>query len=112
MYTWKKIPITFPDSISGLTDPNNQISKDHKILNNLFILPTFDELDEIAIDQNGRTKRLSKEQLESIKKSGEFEVDSLHFPGKKHKWVLAKWLQDGYVNQNKTFFSVYIYLNY
>lgn len=35
-----------------------------------------------------------------------FEVESAHFPGKTHKWVLARWLQKGYSLSNKTLFSV------
>ncbi len=72
----------------------------------MFITPTFDELDEIAFDPTiNKNKRLNREQLESIKKTGQFDVDSLHFPGKKHTWVLTKLLQDGYENSNKIFYQ-------
>lgn len=33
-------------------------------------MPTFNELDEIATDSNGKLKKLNKEQLESIRESG------------------------------------------
>jgi hypothetical protein len=36
----------------------------------LFIFPTFDELDELAVDSEGRRKKLDKKQLESIKQEG------------------------------------------
>lgn len=39
-------------------------------MKDLFILPTFNELDEIALGPNGKNKRLSSDQLKSIKRDG------------------------------------------
>ena len=36
----------------------------------LFMTPTFDELEEVAIDTNGVAKRLDKRQLENVRKFG------------------------------------------
>jgi hypothetical protein len=37
-------------------------------------------------------------------------VPSVHFPGKNHKWVLARWMQKGWMLSNETFYSVIIRL--
>ena len=36
----------------------------------LFKAPTFDELEAVAMDENGKLKRLNKEQLALIKTTG------------------------------------------
>ena len=36
----------------------------------LFVAPTFDELDEVALDENGKTKKLSKKQLQDVYEKG------------------------------------------
>ena len=102
------MPIVFPESITGLANISdlNKKTNEHKIFKDLFILPTFNELDEISVGPNGKSKRLNKAQLESIKRDGQFDVESSYFPGKKHRWVLTKLLQDGYVNSNEAFFKV------
>ncbi len=74
--------------------------------NSLFMFPQFNELDELSIDPSTRRpKKLNHQQLESIKKNGSFEVASAHFPGKFHRWQLAKFLQKGYDRSNETFFQ-------
>ncbi|XP_075230474.1 uncharacterized protein LOC142329675 isoform X3 [Lycorma delicatula] len=88
-------------------------------LRELFIAPSFDELDAVAVDSSGEPRRLTGKQLESlrerglhkdkfgkpkalnsnqlanIRKTGEFEVPSLNFPGQMHKWQLSGLLQKG-----------------
>ena len=79
----------------------------------LFIRPDFNETAEIAIDADGRKKRLDIRQLESIRNTGEFEVkiafsiedaklnisflqvDSIQFPAQKHRWILSRLLMKG-----------------
>lgn len=108
MFHWKHVPVIFPASFYAGSENNFNNVTD----GNLFILPTFDELEEISVDRiTGKTKRLNKQQLESIKREGKFEVESQHFPGKTHKWVLARWLQKGYKNSNESFYSVSYYIN-
>ncbi len=38
--------------------------------------------------------------------SREFEVDSIHFPGQRHRWKLSKLLQSGVQAANEKFFKV------
>jgi hypothetical protein len=76
LYHWKNVTIVFPQSLTGLCDGINLETIDHNFdhkntfANSLFILPTFNELDEVSVDSNGRTKKLDKEQLKSVKKYG------------------------------------------
>ena len=36
----------------------------------LFISPTFDELEEVALDEDGKSKLLSSKQLKSVQEMG------------------------------------------
>lgn len=73
------------------------LGRRHKQLNlrDLFVAPSFDELDAVAVDNKGEPHRLNHKQLESIRERGEFEVESLNFPGQVHKWQLSQFLQKG-----------------
>lgn len=111
LYQWQNCEIRFPPSLSGLCD---DVKEDTDIktrlsafkLDNLFRLPHDDELEELAVDFDGKRKRLSKEQLNSIWKTGEFDVPSLNFPGQTHKWRLTKLLQVGTERSNKDFYNM------
>jgi hypothetical protein len=43
-------------------------------MRDLFVEPNFDEMKAIALTAKGDLKRLTHEQLESVKQTGEFEV--------------------------------------
>ena len=101
LYHWKTVPIIFPESISKDIKKN---AEEFINCNDLFILPTVNELEELSRDGQGNIKKLNNEQLKSIKRNGTFEVPSAHFPDKVHRWTLANWLQRGYENSNKQFF--------
>ncbi|XP_018330268.1 uncharacterized protein LOC108740446 isoform X2 [Agrilus planipennis] len=130
LYHWKTFPIVLPSPISQ-KDSNQpyQMSSDGSLgrikmkyhLRDLFVAPSFDELDAVAVDgkgeakklslkqlecvrekglhkdKYGKPKRLNCQQLESIRRIGEFEVDSLNFPGQQHRWKLSEFLQKGTV---------------
>jgi hypothetical protein len=64
------------------------------------------DLDEIALDQSGNRKKLNQKQLDDIRATGEFEVESKYFPGKYHRWELAKWLQKGHIKSTQTLYQV------
>lgn len=70
-------------------------SNKHLNMRDLFLAPSFDELDAVAVDSKGEPRRLSNKQLESIRERGEFEVESLNFAGQVHKWQLSQLLQKG-----------------
>ncbi|XP_037776345.1 uncharacterized protein LOC119573262 isoform X2 [Penaeus monodon] len=89
------------------------------VLRDVFVTPSFDELDAVAVDSKGDPRRLSNHhlhsirekglhrdsqgkrrrlndyQLETLRRTGEFEVESLHFPGQTHRWQVSGWLQKG-----------------
>ena len=44
-------------------------------LQDLFVEPNFDETKSIGMDAKGRLKRLTPEQLSSVRKRGEIEVN-------------------------------------
>ena len=44
-------------------------------LQDLFVEPNFDETKSIGMDSKGRLKRLTPEQLISVRKRGEIEVN-------------------------------------
>ncbi|KAF7286853.1 hypothetical protein GWI33_003907 [Rhynchophorus ferrugineus] len=131
LYHWKTFPIILPSPVSQYDSfPTSQVSSDGSLgrsktkyhLRDLFIAPSFDELDAVAVDAKGESrkltgkqleyirerglhkdkfgkpKRLNLEQLESIRLHGEFEVESLNFPGQQHRWRLSQLLQKGREN--------------
>uniref|UniRef100_A0A8D8Y4T6 Uncharacterized protein n=1 Tax=Cacopsylla melanoneura TaxID=428564 RepID=A0A8D8Y4T6_9HEMI len=109
LYHWKTFPIVIPnpalaainngpsDSYSGNDGSCTLARKSAKVINvkDLFVPPSFDELDAVAVDSKGETKRLTRKQLDSLRERGEFEVPSLNFPGQHHKWRLSEFLQKG-----------------
>ncbi|KAB0793481.1 hypothetical protein PPYR_13101 [Photinus pyralis] len=110
LYHWKMFPIVLPAPIfqKDLLPPPQQIASDgslgrYKIkyhlrelyLRDLFVAPSFDELDAVAVDSKGEPRKLTGKQLESIRERGQFEVESLNFPGQQHCWRLSQLLQKG-----------------
>lgn len=72
LFKWKSFPLNMPPPISpillGLEANDRRVSID---LKDSFILPPFDELDALACDDtNGESKKLSEDQLYSIRDSG------------------------------------------
>ncbi|RZF45449.1 hypothetical protein LSTR_LSTR009320 [Laodelphax striatellus] len=144
LYHWKTFPIVLPPPVNA-TVPHGSLASNNtdipyitggsgegcctlarranqhrpNCLRELFIAPSFDELDAVAVDSSGEPRRLTGKQLESlrerglhkdkfgkpkalnssqlvnIRKTGEFEVPSLNFPGQTHKWRLSGLLQKG-----------------
>lgn len=72
LFKWKSFPLTLPAPISpgllGLDVNDRRVLAE---LKDSFILPPFDELDALACDDlNGESKKLSDQQLNSIRNSG------------------------------------------
>ena len=70
LYHWKCFPIVLPSSI---TESNEYQTGEHKgaiSFNDLFIAPTFDELEEVALDGSGEPKKLTEKQLVSVRHHG------------------------------------------
>ncbi|XP_051167467.1 uncharacterized protein LOC127285474 isoform X1 [Leptopilina boulardi] len=119
LYHWRTFPIALPPSLSTCTDGDDTLARKKHHLRDLFVAPSFDELDAVAVDIKGEPRRLTNKQLESIRerglhkdkygkpkklnvvqlesirRCGEFEVDSINFPGQMHRWRLSSLLQRG-----------------
>ncbi|XP_018576168.1 uncharacterized protein LOC108914771 isoform X2 [Anoplophora glabripennis] len=109
LYHWKTFPIILPNPVSHCDSfSSSQISSDGSLgrmktkfhLRDLFIAPSFDELDAVAVDGKGEPRKLTGKQLEYIRERGEFEVESLNFPGQQHRWKLSQLLQKGTENSH------------
>ncbi|XP_017770930.1 PREDICTED: uncharacterized protein LOC108558515 isoform X2 [Nicrophorus vespilloides] len=128
LYHWRTFPIILPSPVAQSDSfPTSNVTSDGSLgrnkckhhLRDLFVTPSFDELDAVAVDSKGETrkltgkqleyirerglhkdkygkpKRLNFQQLDSIRRKGEFDVESLNFPGQQHKWKLSQLLQKG-----------------
>ena len=74
-------------------------------IRDLFIEPNFNELEAVSTDSKGAPKKLNHSQLESLRSSGEFQVDSVQFTGQKHTWRLSKILQKGSDRSKETMYK-------
>lgn len=77
LYRWKHFPISLPPAIDckefislGESTSCETNGKPKLNLKDLFILPPFDELDAVASDNNGESKKLSEPQMSSLRKTG------------------------------------------
>ncbi|CAG0922066.1 unnamed protein product [Notodromas monacha] len=132
LYHWKNFPVRLPippapfDHGVAESDRSGNIESDahsrmrqrraspriggvssSKIFNlrDLFIVPSFDELQEVALNSHNEPKHLTYANLDSIQNSGEFEVDSVRFPGHVHRWKLSQILQKGRMKTRETLFD-------
>ncbi|CAF4278016.1 unnamed protein product, partial [Rotaria sordida] len=71
----------------------------------LFQTPTLNELEAVSTNPDGSSLKLNEEQLQTVKQTGEFEVNSVHFPGQHHRWRLSKLLQSGIQTANDVFYK-------
>ena len=74
-------------------------------IRDLFVEPNFHELEAVATDSKGEPKKLNHAQLESIRRTGEFQVDSVQFSGQKHTWRLSQILQKGSDRSTDTLYN-------
>ncbi|CAF4263082.1 unnamed protein product, partial [Adineta steineri] len=96
----KSFEVSLPPSITGITSESNKIE-----FKSLFQTPTLNELEIVSTNPDGSSIRLNEEQLKAVKQTGEFEVNSIHFPGQHHRWRLSKLLQSGILTANHVFFK-------
>ncbi|XP_048507153.1 uncharacterized protein LOC105689462 isoform X2 [Athalia rosae] len=95
LYHWRTFPIILPPPLSSTSDGEDTLARKKYHLKDLFVAPSFDELDAVAVDSKGEPRRLINKQLESIRERGEFEVESVNFAGQTHRWRLSSLLQLG-----------------
>ncbi|CAC5419469.1 unnamed protein product [Mytilus coruscus] len=107
LYHWKTFPIVLPQSVTdgktqSVTDGKTQTEQ---VFRDLFKAPTFDELEQVALNSAGALKSLTDKQLQQVWNTGEFEVDSINFQGQVHRWRLSNLLQKGSSNAQNTFYN-------
>lgn len=72
LYHWKTFPLSLPQPIAVQECSEGSASTRRKPLavENLFNLPSWDELDVVSVDARGEAKRLSSKQLTSVRQHG------------------------------------------
>ena len=91
LWHWKTFPIILPPPITLQADQNQGqqkiVNSNCKInvlgsmcrkktinIRDLFIEPNFNELEAVSTDSKGGPKKLNQAQLESLRRTGEFQV--------------------------------------
>jgi len=70
--------------------PNTDLKTDR-----MFDRPDHNELQELAVDQYGNDRELTKEQFRQLRAEGKITVPSKRFPGQNHVWQTSSLLQVG-----------------
>ncbi|CAF4754963.1 unnamed protein product, partial [Rotaria sp. Silwood2] len=96
----KTFEISLPPSITGITSESNKIE-----FKSLFQTPTLNELEAVSTNPDGSSLKLNEEQLKAVRQTGEFEVNSIHFPGQHHRWRLSNLLQSGIQPANEVLYK-------
>ncbi|CAF4984027.1 unnamed protein product [Rotaria sp. Silwood1] len=96
----KTFEISLPPSITGITSESNKIE-----FKSLFQTPTLNELEAVSTNPDGSSLKLNEEQLKAVRQTGEFEVNSIHFPGQRHRWRLSNLLQSGIQPANEVLYK-------
>lgn len=109
LFRWKSFPITLPPPVAVVNDGDLETQKPLNI--DVFVVPSFDELDAVALDVKSEPRSLSPNQLQSVKERGEFEVESLNYPSQVHKWRLSKLLQKGIQRAHQSLLNVHEYIS-
>ncbi|XP_046650573.1 uncharacterized protein LOC124341686 isoform X1 [Daphnia pulicaria] len=120
LFHWKTFPLNLPQPIAVQEFSEGSASTRRKplVVENLFDIPSWDDLDVVSVDAHGEAKHLSNkqltsvrqhgitqkngtwrtltaDQLRSISKTGSFTVASVNFPGQQHTWRVNPLLQKG-----------------
>ncbi|GIX77959.1 uncharacterized protein CEXT_493501 [Caerostris extrusa] len=103
LYHWDEFPIVLPPPLTVITTESDGNKKSKPlVVRDLFVAPTFEELNIVSLDAKGDPQPLTKKQQQSVKENGTFEVESMNFPGQVHKWQLSQLLQKGVHNIHDT----------
>ena len=90
---WGQENVEFNLPISNFDQ--KQLEEISKQINTFINKNSEDELHNLSLDEKGNRKKLSDEQLNQIRKTGKFSVNSQMFEGKKHVWEISNFLQRG-----------------
>jgi len=97
LFHWKTFPLNLPPPIAvqDISEASASTRRKPFAVENLFDIPSWDDLELVSVDKHGEVKRLSSKQLDSVQQLGTFTVASLNFPNQHHTWRLNPWLQQG-----------------
>eukprot|EP00029_Vermamoeba_vermiformis_P001868 TRINITY_DN1208_c0_g1_i1.p1 TRINITY_DN1208_c0_g1~~TRINITY_DN1208_c0_g1_i1.p1 ORF type:complete len:1015 (+),score=345.47 TRINITY_DN1208_c0_g1_i1:47-3091(+) len=99
VWVWKYLSIRLPPTAFA----DEKASED---LRSRYVLETnFDELDEVARDESGKQKYLTKEQRHELWATGTFSVQSNKFPEQKHVWLITPLLIAGVENIRNSWYK-------
>ena len=72
LYHWRTFPLNLPNPKAVLETSEGSASTRRKplVLESLFDLPSWDDLDVVSVDAHGETKHLSNKQLNSVRQHG------------------------------------------
>ncbi|VDP94337.1 unnamed protein product [Echinostoma caproni] len=108
LFQWKEFPVELPSSILDVS---------HVPLANIFSAPEFDECELLSKDSHGNSKPLNRHQLIQLRRTAEFDVDSINFignsvpisclvkqieSGEVHTWKISPFFLKGTDNIRKT----------
>ncbi len=70
LFHWKLFPLNLPQPIAVHESSEGHTASSKRkplIVENLFVLPSWDDLDVVSVDKHGEPKHLSSKQLSSIR---------------------------------------------
>ena len=72
LFHWKTFPLNLPHPIAVQEFSEGSASTRRKplIVENLFDIPSWDDLDVVSVDAHGEAKHLSNKQLTSVRQNG------------------------------------------
>ncbi|XWV25579.1 structural ppiase-like protein [Tupanvirus deep ocean] len=97
---WDIDSFEFNPPVSDFSDEKDIINVD-----NLMSPPDFNECEELAKDQFGKSIKLNNTQLQQLRKKGTFKIPSKRFEDQDHVWCVSKFLQSGTDNLKESFLN-------
>lgn len=72
LFHWKTFPLNLPQPIAVQEFSEGSASTRRKplVVDNLFDIPSWDDLDVVSVDAHGEAKHLSNKQLTSVRQHG------------------------------------------
>ena len=72
LYHWKTFPLLLPQPIAlqELSEASASTRRKTFAVENLFDLPSWDDLELVSVDANGEVKHLTSKQLNSVRQLG------------------------------------------
>ncbi|TPP61782.1 Solute carrier family 13 (Sodium-dependent dicarboxylate transporter) member 2/3/5 [Fasciola gigantica] len=107
LFQWQEFPVELPSSILDVSVSMPEQVKlceilQHVPLANIFTAPEFDECELLSKDSHGNSKPLNRHQLIQLRRTAQFDVDSMNFIGEVHTWKISPFFLKGTDHIRKT----------